>query len=43
MLRLRLCVALLVVAVLLARVAGPAAGQGLEGWIEHPYPSAGYW
>ena len=38
---------LLLVAVLIATIlatsAGTASAQGYTGWIEHPYPSAGYW
>jgi hypothetical protein len=41
-------VKLLVLAVVLtlamwATSALPASAQGYTGWIEHPYPSAGYW
>jgi hypothetical protein len=40
--KLLLMVAVLT-ALMLAVSAGKASAQGYTGWIQHPYPSAGYW
>lgn len=41
--RAKLLVLALVAAAMLMAGSSPAAAQGYTGWIEHPYPSAGYW
>lgn len=43
MFRVRLLVAAMLAATMLVTSAVPAAAQGLEGWILHPFPEAGYW
>ncbi len=43
MYRLRLLIAATFAVTMLVTSAGPALAQGYTGWIEHPYPSAGYW
>jgi hypothetical protein len=38
-----LMLAVVLTATTLATNTGTASAQGYTGWIEHPYPSAGYW